>query len=84
MPLRRQKFTKPLLKYLEINNNKVKSGMVLGFTWSNNGVGVKNNRKKIDREIGAYMYKNGYEEIDMCEYDYGEGGCMNVMFIRKL
>jgi len=75
----------PLLKYLQDNNEKVKAGTILGFTWSNNGVGSKNKRRKIDRDIGKFMYRNNYEEIEeVIDMGYGDGGQMNVMFLRKL
>ena len=75
----------PLLKYLQDNNEKVKAGTILGFTWSNNGVGSKNKRRKIDRDIGRFMDRNNYEEIEeVIDMGYGDGGQMNVMFLKKL
>jgi hypothetical protein len=75
----------PLLKYLQDNNEKVKAGIILGFTWSNNGAGTTTERRKIDRKIGIFMYRNNYEEIEeVTENGYGKGAQMNVMFFRKL
>ena len=76
---------KPLLEYLQENNDKIRSGTILGFTWSNNGVGSKNERRKIDRDIGRFIDRNNYEEIDeIIDNGYGVGANMNVMFLRKL
>ena len=73
------------LEYLQDNNDKIRTGTVLGFTWSNNGVGSKNVRRKIDRDIGKFIDRNNYEEIDeIIDNGYGIGTNMNVMFLRKL
>jgi len=78
------KVVKPLLEYLQENNEKVKVGTILGFTWSNNGAGTKNERRKIIMEITRFMIINNYEEIDkVSDTGYGDGGQMNVMFLRK-
>jgi len=78
------KVVKPLLEYLQENNDKVKVGTILGFTWSNNGAGTKNDRNMISIEIGRFMGRNNYEDIDeVIDMGYGDGGQMNVMFLRK-
>ena len=77
-------FVKPLLEYLEDNNDNVNSGTIVGFTWSNNGSGDNNERSDIFMNIGIFLNKNNYEKMnDITDFGYGNGGQMNVMFIRK-
>ena len=81
-------FIKPFLEYIEIHNKQIRSGTIIGFTWSNNGAGTRRDRSKIDIDIGKFTNNNGYNEIDDGDgiiYDrgYGAGGCMNVNFLIK-
>ena len=77
-------FVKPLLQYLE--SIELREGVVIGITWSNNGVGDKNKRSRIIRELGKYEEKLNIEEIENSptENGYGDGGCMNVIFYKKI
>ena len=72
-----------MFEYLEENNDDINSGTVVGFTWSNNGSGDNNTRGEILINIGKFLSKNNYEQMnDITDFGYG-GGQMNVMFIRK-
>jgi superfamily II DNA or RNA helicase len=80
-----KKFVEPLLEYMKEKNEAISVGTVIGFTWSNNGVGTTNVRSKILRKLGKYEIEIGMEEIEVSptEIGYGDGGCMNVIFYRK-
>lgn len=81
-----KKFVKPLLEYLMSVKLLVKKGTIIGITWSNNGAGSNSERGKILRNIGKYQNIIGMNEIEKSptENGYGAGGCMNVIFYRKI
>lgn len=58
---------------------------MITITWSNNGVGTKNERNKILRKLGKYETQINMKEIDNAPTDsgYGDGGNMNVIFYKK-
>jgi len=78
-------FVEPLLKYLKENDRKVRSGVIIGFTWSDNGAGTKTERSKIIKRLGRFEATFGYSEFEetVDEIGYGKGGCMNVQFLQK-
>jgi len=77
-------FVKPLFQHLE--ETRLRAGTFVGVTWSNNGAGTQTERSKIDRDLGSFMQKNEFEEINdpvVSESGYGEGGNMNIQFMIK-
>lgn len=79
-----EKYVKPLLEYLSKNKDKLNKNLIVGITYSSNGVGDNKIRKKIERDIGRYTGEINMEEIDdLTENDYGNGGNMNVIFFKK-
>ena len=80
------KFIEPLLEYIKEKKEDISVGTVIGLTWSSNGTGTKTERSKILRKLGKYESDIGMEEIDgsPTESGYGDGGCMNVIFYRKI
>ena len=81
-----KKFVLPLLEYMKEKKEDIIVGTVIGLTWSNNGVGDKSKRGEILRSLGRYEKDIGMKEIDLSptENGYGNGGCMNVIFYRKI
>jgi len=81
-------FVRPLFDYLEDKREAdlIRKDMILGVTWSNNGIGNHTERSKIERNIGKFMYRNNFEPIDdsiVSESGYGIGANMNVQFMIK-
>lgn len=80
-------FVEPLFQYIEMCCELIRPGTVLGITWSDNGAGTKTERAKNFINIGIFMNKTRFIEIDnsaVNECGYGDGGHMNVKFMRKL
>ena len=78
-------FVKPLLEYLG-DCEDITSGVVLGVTWSNNGSGSAKNRRNVTRHLAQWQTKFSWEEFEdeECTHlDYGAGGNMNVVFMKK-
>ena len=80
-----EKLVKPLLNYLKLVKDELMDGLIVGITWSNNGVGTASVRSKILREIGRYSSELELEEIEESptQTGYGIGSNMNVIFYRK-
>lgn len=81
-----KKFVEPLLKYLMSVKEELQDNLMLGLTWSDNGAGDKTTRIKIVKKIDRLAGKLNMNEIDEspCQYGYGNGGNMNVVFYKKI
>ena len=81
-----EKYVKPLFEYMEHIKYKLRNGVIIAITWSNNGAGSNNIRNKITRKFGKYQALIGMKEIKGSPTDigYGDGGCMNVIFYEKI
>jgi hypothetical protein len=81
-----EKFVEPLLEYMSSIKEILRDCVIIGITWSNNGAGDNNKRGKILRDIGKYQNIIKMNEIQESptENGYGDGGCMNVIFYRKI
>ena len=81
-----EKWVKPLLGYLAGVKSELRSGLIFGVTWSDNGVGTTSVRSRISRDMGKYSSVLDLEEMEgsPTENGYGKGGNMNVIFYKRV
>jgi superfamily II DNA or RNA helicase len=79
------KYGEPLLEYLKTVNGSIRTGTVMGITWSENGKKDQGTRHKISKYLGAFEAMYGWIEMTISpqELGYGVGGNMCVVFYVK-
>jgi hypothetical protein len=83
---RYDKFVRPLFEYIGEHRDVIRDDTILGVTWSNNGAGTPSERAKIERDIGKFawmLHFQLYEDPIVSETGYGQGGNMNVQFMKR-
>ena len=78
-------WVKPLIEHLKKVYELVRSGTVIGVTWSENGNKDKESIQCLWEYMGVFKHCHGWRELEKSpkELGYGVGGNMNVLFYVK-